>query len=82
MYRVVFVNDDTTPMDFVVAVLVEVFGHAVKAATRIMLKVHEEGSGTAGTYPHEIAEAKAVETVAKARLHGYPLRCKIERDGP
>ena len=80
LYKVVFVNDNTTPMDFVVAVLMQIFGHAAKVATLIMLKVHNEGYGIAGIFPHEIAEAKAVETQAKARQCGYPLKCRLEKE--
>ena len=82
MFSVVFVNDDKTPMDFVIAILMEIYGHAAKAAERIMLRIHNEGQGVAGIYPHEIAEAKAVETMAKSRLRGFPLNCRLERKSP
>lgn len=80
--KVVFLNDDKTPMDFVVSVLMKVYGHEVRQATGIMLKVHNEGRGVAGIYPHEIAEAKAVETVALARTFGFPLNCRLEKERP
>lgn len=79
-YRVVFLNDDQTPIDFVAAVLVDIFGHTASRARRITMLIHESGSGVAGVYPHEIAEAKVAETTARARQHGFPLRCQMERD--
>ncbi len=80
LYRVILLNDDATPMDFVVALLMEVFGHEYAAARDIMFCVHRKGSGAAGTYPLEIAEAKAIDTVVISRHHGYPLRCHTESE--
>lgn len=78
MYQVVFVNDDTTPMDFVIQVLVDFFRHTAERATSITQQVHNNGSGVAGVYPYEIAEQKGVETTMFAREHGYPLVVKVE----
>lgn len=79
-WKVIFLNDDHTPMDFVTAVLVEVFKHTVETAQRVMLQVHETGSGVAGTYSFEIAEAKAMEATNSARSSGYPLQIKMEEE--
>jgi ATP-dependent Clp protease adaptor protein ClpS len=78
MYKVVLFNDDVTPMDFVVQVLVDFFKHTVERANSIMQQVHQNGTGVAGVYTYEIAEQKGVETTVLAREHGYPLQIKIE----
>jgi ATP-dependent Clp protease adaptor protein ClpS len=81
MYKVLLLNDDYTTMDFVIAVLVQVFGKTAGEATRIMLDVHRRGAGVCGIYSFEIAETK-VETVhSLARENGFPLKCTMERDG-
>lgn len=79
-WKVIFLNDDTTPMDFVTSVLIEIFKHSVESAKHIMLQVHETGSGVAGIYSFEIAEAKAVEATNAARTAGYPLQIKMEEE--
>lgn len=78
LFKVVFVNDDTTPMDFVIQVLVDIFKHSRDKATMIMEQIHTEGSGVAGIYVYEIAEQKSVESTVLARENGYPLGIKIE----
>jgi ATP-dependent Clp protease adaptor protein ClpS len=78
LYRVVLHNDDYTTMEFVVEVLVNVFYHTAESAVRIMLEVHHRGAGTAGTYPHEVAESKAGQVHRLARAHQFPLRCTVE----
>jgi len=78
MYKVVFYNDDVTPMDFVVQILIELFKHNKERASSIMQQIHQNGSGVAGTYPYEIAEQKGVETTVIARESGYPLQVKID----
>lgn len=80
MYKVVFLNDNVTPMDFVVQVLVEIFHHSKEKADKIMLDIHNEGSGVAGVYTYEIAEQKGVETTVLARESGFPLGIKIEEE--
>ena len=78
MYKVLFLNDDVTPMDFVVQVLVEFFKHNSERASSIMQQIHNNGSGVAGIFTYEIAEQKGVETTVFARENGYPLQIKIE----
>lgn len=79
-YKVVFLNDDVTPIDFVVSLLVDLFKHPHEAAIGITMKIHEEGSGVAGVYVHEIAEQKSVEVISICREHGYPLKVNIEEE--
>ena len=79
-WKVIFLNDDTTPMEFVISVLIEVFKHTAETASDIMLQVHETGSGIAGVYSFEIAEAKAVEATQQARTSGFPLQIKLEEE--
>jgi len=78
MYKVLFINDDVTPMDFVVETLVQFFKHSVERANSITQQVHNNGSAVAGVYTYEIAEQKGVETTVFARENGYPLQIKIE----
>jgi ATP-dependent Clp protease adaptor protein ClpS len=79
-WKVIVLNDDSTPMEFVVSLLVEIFKHSPDSAKEIMLQVHETGSGIAGSYSFEIAEAKAVEATQQARTNGYPLQIKLEEE--
>lgn len=78
LYNVVLHNDNTTTMDFVMAVLIQIFGHDHKTAFDIMMKVHEEGQGIAGTYSKEIAETHKEETLYAAKAEGYPLAVTVE----
>ena len=78
-YNVIFLNDDQTPMEFVVEMLVHIFKHSNDTANKIMMDIHEQGSGIAGTFTFEIAEQKANETVMLARGNGFPLNIKIEK---
>jgi ATP-dependent Clp protease adaptor protein ClpS len=79
-WKVILLNDDSTPMEFVIALLVEIFKHSHDSAKHIMLQVHEQGSGIAGVYSFEIAEAKAVEATNLARTNGHPLQIKLEEE--
>jgi len=79
-WKVIILNDDTTPMEFVIFVLIDIFKHTQDSARAIMLQVHETGSGVAGTYTFEIAEAKAVEATNVARTNGHPLQIKLEEE--
>jgi len=78
MYKVVFHNDDYTPMEFVVSVLQEVFKHSLAAATRIMLQIHQGGVGVAGVYTKEIAETRVDRALTLARKAGHPLELSVE----
>jgi ATP-dependent Clp protease adaptor protein ClpS len=77
-YKVLLLNDDYTPVDFVIALLITIFKHSETSATNITLKIHNEGSGVAGIYTYEIAEQKAMDATNLARANGYPLIIKVE----
>ena len=79
-WKVVFLNDDSTPIDFVIGLLTETFKHTQETAKKITLEIHNEGSGIAGVYSFEIAEAKAVEATQLARGNGFPLGIKMEEE--
>ena len=79
-YKVVFLNDDSTPMEFVIEVLQNIFKHNHNSATEITLQIHNEGSGIVGVYSHEIAEMKATETTSLARNHGFQLQVRLEEE--
>ena len=79
-YKVVLYNDDYTPMEFVVAVLENVFGKGPSAATQIMLQIHGSGLGVAGVYVLEVAETKVVAVHRLAEQRGYPLRAGVEKE--
>jgi ATP-dependent Clp protease adaptor protein ClpS len=78
LYKVLLLNDDFTPMDFVIEVLRRYFHLTLEQATVVMLKVHNEGVGVAGVYPRDIAEAKVSQVTAHARAHQHPLQCTME----
>ena len=78
LWSVVLHNDDYTPMDFVVQVLEEIFDRSPAEANRIMMQVHVEGRGVAGTYAYEVAETRARTTVDLARHAGFPLLATVE----
>jgi len=77
-FKVVFMNDNYTPMDFVAALLMEVFHKSAGAAAAITMSVHEQGKGIAGVYSREIAETKAIKSVQIARNSGHPLLIQAE----
>ena len=79
LYRVVLLNDDYTPMDFVVEVLEDFFSMNREQATRVMLTVHTEGKAVCGLYPQDIAETKATQVVEYARENQHPLMCQVEK---
>lgn len=81
MYKVVLLNDDYTPMDFVVEVLEVFFGLDRERATRIMLAVHTEGRAVCGLFTRDVAETKAMQVNQYARESQHPLLCEIEKDG-
>jgi ATP-dependent Clp protease adaptor protein ClpS len=79
MYRVLILNDDYTPMEFVVHVLERFFGKDHEAATRIMLHVHHHGIGECGVFTYEVAETKVTQVMDFARKHQHPLQCVMEK---
>jgi ATP-dependent Clp protease adaptor protein ClpS len=78
-WSVLLVNDDYTPMEFVVDVIEQVFDMDRELATQLMLRVHSKGIAECGVYPHETAKEKATQVMAFAREHRHPLQCVIER---
>jgi ATP-dependent Clp protease adaptor protein ClpS len=78
MYQVVLLNDDFTPMEFVVGVLQKFFGKGREQATQIMLKVHHEGRGVCGIYPRDLAASKVEQVSSYSRQHQHPLQCVME----
>jgi ATP-dependent Clp protease adaptor protein ClpS len=78
-FNVVLVNDDVTPMEFVIHLLVEIFNKSINQAREIMITVHTEGRGIAGTYNYEIAEQKITEGILISRHHGHPLQIVMEK---
>jgi ATP-dependent Clp protease adaptor protein ClpS len=77
-YRVILLNDDYTPMEFVVDILVTVFGMERTQATQVMLEVHTKGKGVCGVYNYEIAETKVAQVMGIAKQHQHPLLCTME----
>ena len=80
MYKVLMLNDDYTPMEFVVDVLEHIFQKNRDEATKIMLHVHQKGVGVCGVYTYEIAETKVTQTVDYARKNQHPLQCTLEKE--
>jgi ATP-dependent Clp protease adaptor protein ClpS len=80
MYKVLMLNDDYTPMEFVVHVLEHFFHKSREEATRIMLQVHRRGVGVCGVYTYEVAETKVTQVMDLARQHQHPLQCTLEKD--
>jgi ATP-dependent Clp protease adaptor protein ClpS len=80
LYKVLLLNDDYTPMEFVVKVLEGIFFLSREQATRVMLKVHNEGVGVAGIYPRDVAEAKVHQVTEYAQSQQHPLQCVMEED--
>jgi ATP-dependent Clp protease adaptor protein ClpS len=80
LYRVLLLNDDYTPMEFVVHVLERFFNKDREAATRIMLHVHQNGVGECGVFTYEIAETKVTQVMDFARKHQHPLQCVMEKN--
>jgi ATP-dependent Clp protease adaptor protein ClpS len=78
LFKVLLLNDDYTPMDFVVVVLQTFFSMTREQATQIMLKVHREGMGVCGVYPKDVASTKVEQVTAYSRQHQHPLRCVME----
>jgi ATP-dependent Clp protease adaptor protein ClpS len=80
MYKVLMLNDDYTPMEFVVHILERFFSKSREEATRIMLHVHRRGVGICGVYTYEVAETKVTQVMDFARQHQHPLQCTLEKE--
>ncbi|MEL0021497.1 MAG: ATP-dependent Clp protease adapter ClpS [Rickettsiales bacterium] len=80
MYKVLMLNDDYTPMEFVVHVLERFFAMNTEQATQVMLHVHRRGVGICGVFPYEVAETKVTQVMDFARQHQHPLQCTLEKD--
>ena len=80
MYKVILLNDDYTPMEFVVHVLEAIFGHNREGATRIMLSVHKSGKGVCGIFTRDIAETKVTQVNSYSRENKHPLMCDMEEN--
>ena len=79
-YKVLLMNDDYTPMEFVIVLLMSVFKHTEESAKSITMKIHNEGSGVAGVYNYEIAEQKALDATMISRNNNHPLQIKLEEE--
>jgi ATP-dependent Clp protease adaptor protein ClpS len=79
-YKVIVCNDDVTPVEFVVTMLMSVFRHTEKIALELTISIHNSGSAVAGVYSHEVAEQKSIDATNLARANGYPLIIKVEQD--
>lgn len=77
-YKVIVLNDDQTPMEWVISILTEIFKHTQSKAQELTLAIHSEGSAIAGIYSYEIAEQKSVEATMLSRNNGFPLAFKLE----
>ncbi len=80
MYKVVLLNDDYTPMDFVVSVLEQIFRKSHSEAMELMLQIHNKGAAVAGIYTRDVAETKTDQVIEYARINDYPLQCTLEQD--
>ena len=79
-YKVVFLNDDTTPMEWVIDLMKLVFNHSQETAEKLTLTIHSEGSAVVGIYTFEIAEQKSVESVNASRERGFPLQLRLDKE--
>lgn len=79
-YKVILLNDDYTPMDFVVHILETVFRRSHEEAVEIMLTVHQKGAGICGVYTRDVAETKVDQVIEYARINEYPLQCVMEKE--
>ena len=79
MYKVIMLNDDYTPMEFVVSILMGIFKKSQEEATRVMLNVHQTGIGTCGVYTFEVAETKVAQVMDAAKRNQHPLQCTLEK---
>ncbi|MEJ1969562.1 MAG: ATP-dependent Clp protease adapter ClpS [Rhizomicrobium sp.] len=80
MYKVLLLNDDYTPMEFVVHILEKIFNKNREAAVEVMLHVHRHGVGICGVFTYDVAETKVAQVIEFARRHQHPLQCTMEKD--
>lgn len=80
LFKIIYLNDDRTSMEFVVQSLVEYFNYNTDTATNITIDIHEQGSAVVAVLPYEIAEQKGIEVTLEARAQGYPLQVKVEAE--
>lgn len=78
MWKVIFINDEITTMEFIVETLKNIFEYEENQAQEMTMRIHQEGAGIIAVYPHEIAEQKGIETTILARNNGFPLQVKLE----
>jgi len=79
-YNVIMLNDDGTPMNWVIGVLKEIFRHSDTSAEALTMSIHNDGSAVVGTYKYEIAEQKSIETINASRANGFPLQVRVEEE--
>ena len=79
-YNVIFLNDDSTPMEWVIELLVNIFKHTHSSAENLTMEIHTNGSAVVGTYSYEIAEQKTIESTQSSREHGFALQIKLEAE--
>ena len=79
-YKVVLLNDDATPMDWVIEILISIFKHTETTAKELTLTIHNDGAGVAGIYTYEIAEQKTIEATTASRERGFPLQIKVDKE--
>jgi|TARA_B100001093_G_C26726631_1_gene970262 ATP-dependent Clp protease adaptor protein ClpS len=79
-YTVIILNDEVTPMDFVIEIMVKIFKHTLETAKDLTIKIHKEGSAVVGLYTYELAEQKGTEATNESRDRGFPLQIKIEQE--
>jgi ATP-dependent Clp protease adaptor protein ClpS len=80
LFKIIYINDDRTSMEFVIGSLIEYFNYNTDTATQITVDIHEKGSAVVAILPYEIAEQKGIEVTLEARAQGYPLQVKVEAD--
>ena len=80
LYNVIFLNDDATPIEWVVDLLVRIFKHTQSSAENLTMEIHPNGSAIVGTYSYEIAEHKTIEATSLSRENGFPLQVKLEAE--
>lgn len=80
LFKVIYINDNHTAMDFVISTLVDYFNYNMDSASQITIDIHEKGSAVVAILPYEIAEQRGIEVTLEARAKGYPLQVKVEAD--